>query len=249
MATTFLVRGGRSLGIFALLFGLFSIVRADQIVKTDGTAINGQITGISSGQVGITIGTVKSIVYLSDIKKVTMDQPPEMAQLKNAAPAQVVSTLEPLVKEYAGLPANWVLDAMGRLADAYDAQGHGDKATQIYAEIKQLYPNNASYQQEAIVGEARQELKEGQIAAAMNAVKPLIDEANKNVAPSPDDGRLFAKAFLVYGQALEAQKQYPQALEAYLTVKTMFYQNPALVTQADQLAEALRAQNPGVAVD
>jgi tetratricopeptide (TPR) repeat protein len=236
---------------FALLLsGAFSLsARADQIVKTDGTAIDGQITGVSSGQVGITIGTGKSIVYLSDIKKVTMDQPPEMAQLKNAASAQVVSTLEPLVKEYAGLPADWVLDAMSRLADAYDAQGHGDKATQIYAEIKQLYPNNASYQQEAIVGEARQELKKGQIDAAMSAVKPLIDEANKNVAPSPDEGRLFARAFLVYGQALEAQKQYPQALEAYLTVKTMFYQNPALVTQADQLAEALRAQNPGLAVD
>jgi hypothetical protein len=29
----------------------------------------------------------------------------------------------------------------------------------------------------------------------------------------------------------------------------MFYQNPALVAQADQLASALRQQNPGLGVD
>jgi tetratricopeptide (TPR) repeat protein len=240
MVMAFSARARRS--FFALLLSsAFSLsAQADQIVKTDGTAIDGQITGVSDGQVGIRIGTGSSIVYLSDIKSVTMDTPAAMTGLKNPTPAQTIAALEPLVKQYAGLPADWVPDAMSQLADAYDAQGQGDKSSQIYAQMKPPYP---------ALGQAKHALKEGHVDEALAAVKPIIDDANKNVAPSPSEGRLFAKAFLVYGQALEAQKQFPQALEAYLTVKTMFYQSPALVTQADQLAQALRAQNPGLAVD
>ena len=48
---------------------------------------------------------------------------------------------------------------------------------------------------------------------------------------------------------LEAQKKFPQALEAYLTVKTMFYQNQALVEESDQLVQKLRATDPGVSVN
>ena len=48
---------------------------------------------------------------------------------------------------------------------------------------------------------------------------------------------------------LEAQQKFPQALEAYLTVKTMFYQNQALVDESDRLVQKLRATNPGVSVN
>jgi hypothetical protein len=48
---------------------------------------------------------------------------------------------------------------------------------------------------------------------------------------------------------LEAQKKLPEALEAFLTVKTMFYQNPNLVAEADHYAQELRTQNPSLGVD
>jgi hypothetical protein len=80
-------------------------------------------------------------------------------------------------------------------------------------------------------------------------LQPIIDQANQDLAPSQSEGGLYATAFLVYGQALEAQKKLEQALEAYLTVKTMFYQNPALADQADQMAKKLRDQNPGLGVE
>jgi tetratricopeptide (TPR) repeat protein len=244
-----LSRRGASAGIIALVCsGFIFSARGDEIKKTDGTTVDGDITGVSSGQVEINIAGGKSVVYLSDIQTVNMAPPAAMTQLKDATPATVIATLDPLVKQYAGLPTDWVLDAMGQLADAYDTQGQADKSGQVYAQINQLYPNSP-YQKEAVVGAAKLALKQGKIAEALAAVKPIVDQANQNVAPSPAEGRLFAGAFLVYGQALQAQKEYPQALEAFLTVKTMFYQNPVLVAQADQLAEALRAQNPGVAVD
>jgi predicted negative regulator of RcsB-dependent stress response len=92
-------------------------------------------------------------------------------------------------------------------------------------------------------------LDANKIDDALKLVQPIVDAANKNIAPSQTDGATFAKAFLVYGKILVAQKKPQQALEAYLTVKTMFYQNPNLVTEADKLAQKLRDANPGIGVE
>lgn len=225
----------------------------DQIKKKDGTIISGQIVKVSGGQVFVSSrtangGTAQVPYYLSDIQSVIMTPPAALAQVKGAAPATVVAAVEPLVKEYAGLPTDWVVDAMAQLADAYDAQGKGDLSDAIYNQINQLYPGSP-YQIQAAVGKAKSSLQHGKINEAVAALQVLIDKANQNLTPSPTEGRLYANAFLVYGEALEAQKRLPQALEAYLTVKTIFYQNPALVDQANQLAGKLRQQNPELSIE
>jgi len=248
-------RGWKSFGwlTFALAGLTLSGVADDQIQLKSGSALSGQITGVSGGQVGIDTqtsnGGAAHLTYdLSIIQSVTMAPPAGAVISKDASPADVVAALEPLVAKYAGLPADWVVDAMGQLADAYDQLGQADKAAAISTQISQLYANTP-YQSEAIAGNAKLDLEQGKVADAMAALQPLINTANQNLAPSPSDGRLYAHAFLVYGQALQAQKQYAQALEAYLTVKTMFYQNPVLVERANQLADALRKIDPTVRVD
>jgi hypothetical protein len=225
----------------------------DQIVQKSGTTITGEITGVADGMVTVTIrtpsgGTGRIPYRLSDIQSVMMTPPVDLAKLQGAPPATVIAALTGPVQQFAGLPADWVVDAMAQLADAQDTAGNTDAATALYAKINQLYPNSA-YQSMAIAGQARQSLKAGQFDQAIAQVQPIIAKANQNLAPSPAEGRLYANAFLVYGEALEAQKKPGPALEAYLTVTTMFYQNPALVQQAQQLAQNLRTQNPGVGVD
>jgi tetratricopeptide (TPR) repeat protein len=137
---------------------------------------------------------------------------------------------------------------MATLGDAYVAAGKSDRALAIYNQISQLYADSR-YANVAAAGKAKLSLQAGKVDEALAAVQPIVDLANKDIAPSPSDGAIYANAFLVYGQVLEAQKKPQQALEAYLTVKTMFYQNPGLVAQADQLARNLRNQNPGIGVE
>lgn len=243
----------RLIGQVALLAGvsLLLLVGAradDQILKNDGTTISGQIIGVSDGQVTVqsttSRGGIAKVPYaLSDIKSVTMATPPEVtaASAPGTSPAAVVGALEPVVKQFAGLPTDWVVGAMAQLAEAYDAEGDSAKAVAVYDQIVQLYPGSA-FENVAKAGKAEMSLKAGKIDDALAAVQPMVDQANKDIAPSPADGALYAKAFLVYGQVLEKKNEPQQALEAYLTVKTMFYQNPALVQQAEQLATALRDQ-------
>jgi tetratricopeptide (TPR) repeat protein len=243
--------------ILALTFLAVTVrgVADDQIVKKDGTVISGTVVSVSDGQVMIqsttSRGGIAKVPYsLADIKSISMAVPPDVTkvQAQGTSPGAVIAALEPLVKQYAGLPVDWVVGAMAQLADAYVSTSQSDKALAIYNQIEALYPGSA-FENVAKAGKAKMSLKAGKIDEALAAVKPIIDLANKDIAPSPTDGALYADAFLVYGQVLEAQKKPQQALEAYLTVTTMFYQNPNLVSQADQLAKTLRDQNPGIGVE
>jgi tetratricopeptide (TPR) repeat protein len=254
MAIGVLFRGRRLCFALALALALPSASFADdEIIQKSGAQIFGKIDGVSDGQVTITSkasnGSPVTLPYtISDIKSVVMAPPPEMVAAKGQPPAQVVSALAPLVKSYAGLPADWVVDAMAQLADAYTALNQGDQAAALYTQINTLYPGSA-YTNIAIAGQAKLQLAQGHPDQALATIQPVIDAANKTIAPSAADGRVYANAFLVYGQILEAQNKAPEALEAYLTVKTMFYQNQALVDQSDQLVKNLRAHNASVSVD
>jgi len=222
------------------------------MTKTDGTILTGQILSVADGQImfqshSSTGSVVKLPYHISDIKSITMATPDAVTKVKSAAPADVVTALEPVVKQYAGLPADWIVGAMAQLAGAYSALGQADKALALYTQIDTLYPNSP-YHAQVIAGKAGMSLQQGKIDEALAGVQPIVDKANQDIAPSPSDGAIYASAFLVYGQALEAQKKNEQALEAYLTVTTMYYQNPALSDQASQLAKKLRDANPGLGV-
>ncbi len=228
---------------------------ADQIIRKDGKTIDGQVLGVSNGQVmfqsvSSTGGVVKLPYYVSDIQSITIPVPDAVNKVKSSStpPADVVAALAPVVQQYAGAPGvDWVVGAMAQLAAAYASQGKADQAGAIYTQIDTLYPNSP-YHAQVVAGKAAMSLQQGKIDDALAAVQPIVDKANQDIAPSPSDGAIYANAFLVYGQALEAQKKFDQALEAYLTVTTMYYQNAALADQAAQLAKKLRDQNPTAAV-
>jgi predicted negative regulator of RcsB-dependent stress response len=254
MAIGVLLRARRlHFSILLLAAALPSLAVADQLTMNSGQVVAGHIVSVSDGQVTVQTttsngGQATLPYHLSDIKTVSMAAPPELAAAKNQPPAQVIAALAPLVTAYAGLPTDWVLDAMGQLADAYSASNQDDAASAIYAQINQLYPGSV-YTPIATAGQAKVLLSQGKLDEALTTVQPVIDAANKTMSPSASEARAYANAFLVYGQILEAQKKYSQALEAYLTVKTMLYQNQALVDRSDQLVQKLRATAPGVSVD
>jgi len=230
-------------------------VADDQIVKKDGTVIPGTVISIVGTQVMLKTvtsrgGEAKIPYNLSDIKSVSMATPAVVvkAETPGTSPGAVVAALEPQINRLAGLPADWIVDAMARLAEAYLALNQPDKALGIYDEIDTLYPGS-KYHAQAVAGKADMSLKMGKFDEALAAVQPIVTEANQNIAPSPAEGAAYAHAFLVYGAALEAKQKPQQALEAYLTVKTMFYQNANLVDEAENRAKTLREKNPGIGIE
>jgi len=186
---------------------------------------------------------------LADIQSVAMATPDAVAKVRGAAPADVIAALEPVIKQYAGLPTDWVVDAMAQLADAYDTAGQAERATATYDQINLLYPNSG-YQIQAVAGKARQGLKLGKIDEAL----PLAADRRSG----EQESRSLARAGTALRQCLfglwpgvgGAKKNRPRHSRLNLTVKTMFYTKiPALVEQAEQLTRNLRDQNPGLGID
>jgi tetratricopeptide (TPR) repeat protein len=172
---------------------LLRLVADDQIIKKDGTVIPGTVLSVSDGQVMFESrtsngGVVKLPYYLTDIKTVNMAAPDEVTKVQAAGtdPAAVIAALDPQIKKFAGLPADWVVVAMAQLGDAYTQAGQTDKAIAAYKQISQFYPGSA-YEKLANAGLADLDFKAGKIDDAMAILQPIIDQANKDIAPSPTD--------------------------------------------------------------
>lgn len=214
-----------AIGVFfrgvRVCFGLFLVAALtslsfaeDTLTMKNGNVLAGKIVSVADGAVTFqstaSNGSKVTLPYqISDIKSVKMDPPPEFLAVKGQPPAQQVAALAPLVKAYAGLPTDWVLDAMAQLADAYTATNQGAQAAAIYAQINQLYPGSA-YTLIATAGQANLLLTQGKPDAALAAVQPVIDAANKTMAPSASDARAYANAFWFTGRCSRRKRNIPR---------------------------------------
>lgn len=215
----------------------------DKITKTDETVMTGQIVGVLNNQIQIKlpVGTVG--VPVAQVKAVEMKVPAEVAASVNASPAQIISTLGPIANTFKGLPADWAVEAMAAVADAYSAQGDGAKAHELYVEMGKLYPGSR-YLIKANVGLAKTALQNKQPDEALKLVQPLIEQSAQKFFYPEAECRLYAEAFLVQGHAFEAKGQFSEALASYLMTSTVFYQNETINAEAVTRVAKLREANP-----
>jgi hypothetical protein len=215
----------------------------DKITKTDDNVLTGQITGVLNNQIQIKlpVGTVGVPIF--QVKSVEMKAPPEVAASVNASPAQIIATLGPIANTFKGLPADWAVEAMATVADAYSAQGDGAKAQELYVEMGKLYPGSR-YLIKANVGLAKTALQNKQPDEALKLVEPLIVQSSQKFFYPEAECRLYSEAFFVQGQAFEAKGKFPEALASYLMTSTVFYQNEKINAEAVTRVAKLREANP-----
>lgn len=232
-----------------LLLAISAMHGQDKIALKTGQEVSGKILEVSDGSVKVSVGAGTIPYPLANISKVEMAAPAELDKAKDATtPEQSATLLEPIVKKFKGLPVDWVADAMARLAGDYSQMGKEADSSAMYESMVKLYPGSP-YQVRAQAGLAKAAFKAGKYDEVLSSLAPLIAEANKTFSPSQDDGRAYSEAFLIQGQALEKQGKLKEALESYLTVVTVFYQNPVAAKTAQELADSLRKNNPQVVAE
>lgn len=231
-----------------LLLAISPVHGQDKIALKTGQEVSGKILDVTGGNVNVSVG-VGTIPYpLSGIASVQMAAPAELDKARSGGADQAIVLLEPIVKKFKGLPVDWVTDAMVLLADSYTQTGKDAQSMAIFEDMVKLYPGSR-HQVRAQAGLAKASLKEGKLDEALAQLAPLVAEANKSFSPSQEDGRAYSEAFLIQGQALEKQGKLKEALESYLTVVTIFYQNPVAAKTALEQADKLRKNNPQVVVE
>ncbi|MEM1059535.1 MAG: hypothetical protein AAGK14_09830 [Verrucomicrobiota bacterium] len=221
-----------------------SMARAqDKIVFQDGKEQTGKILNVTGNSVTMQVGAGKIPFPLRNIRSVEMPPPAQLEQSIGKSAPEQISLLAPLVQRFKGLPAAWLVDAMGQLAAAYSDSGQSSKALDLYKEIQSTFPGS-KFEMVATTGMAREELKKNNIPRAMSLVQPVIKASNENLMPTSTDSRIYADAYIVLGDAQAKNAMYDQALESYLAVVTIFYHNPRAVAEAEQKAQQLRANRP-----
>lgn len=231
-----------------LLLAISAMHGQDKISLKTGQEVTGKILEVANGSVSVSVGAGTIPYPLANIAKVEMATPAEIEKARAGSADQAILLLEPLVKKFKGLPTDWVPDAMVRLAESYSQSGKENESIAVFQDMVKLYPGSR-HQVRAQAGLAKSAFKEGKYDEVLTSLAPLIAEANKSFSPSQEDGRAYSEAFLIQGQALEKQGKLKEALESYLTVVTVFYQNPAAAKTAQEQADSLRKNNPQVVAE
>ncbi len=237
--------------LVAVVFAAPCLRAQDKIVTRTGTQ-EGRITGMAAdGSPLIKLASgVETKVNRADVVSVTMAEPQAMAAAREAAAAgnwdaALKAVREPATK-FRGLPAAWVIEALGMVGDALMAAGDFAGARTHYDAFAKAYAGSPLAAQ-ADVGLARLAIAEKRLPDADKILSPIVAEASKVLLPDDATARVYGAAFFAAGELEEARSQPSAALENYLRVVTLYASNPSLVALAQARAKSLAAE-PGVFV-
>jgi predicted Zn-dependent protease len=224
----------------------------DTVITTDNQQrYPVKVLGVSpSGQLEFKVGQGKLALPMSNVKEVRMAPPPEYGQAFQEYQAKnfkkALDLIKPIADHFRGMPSPWAQQAVSMLGDLYIALNDLPKAEAAYNDFKKLYPSGASLQAE--VGFSRLAAAKKDYDTAKQKVGPITEQALKEKAPTLSNALAYSQAFLVSGQVKEAEGNFSGALEDYLRTVTIFYQDRAAVSAAQDRADTLRKEHQDVTV-
>ncbi len=238
-----------------LAFGALSVLGApfargaeDRVTMNDGRTQEGKITGVANGGIEIEIklpnGSPGKIgLPLAGVTTVSMEIPASartgLAAYESGDFARALSDLRPLAERFRGLPSDWARRVASVMGDVFLETNDLPHAEAAYADFSRLYPGGKSTLRGS-VGLARIALAKGDRARARQILDPMAKAALGDASPAEADAAVYGQTFLLLGQILEAEKDYPSALHDYLRTVTLFYQDRAAASAAQKAADALR---------
>jgi tetratricopeptide (TPR) repeat protein len=236
-------------GLAALLL-LDSGALAQDKITSRGQTQDVKIIGVSGASVQIQVGNGTLGVPLATITSVVKAAPPEVEEASRAYEARDYAKALSLAKgvkaKFLGLPVDWAQQASSLVGDIYVAQGQLKEAEAAYAEYQRAYPKASSVQVD--VGMARIALSRNNLDEAKAKLEPIAEAARKAPFQTGPDTMAYSQTFYLLGKIAEARRQPALALENYLRTVTVFYRDASAVKLAQERADALRMQDPSLAI-
>jgi len=187
--------------------------------------------------------TQGDIAYdLGQIAEVRKEAPPEFLQGQRMIEAGDLPKALPLIKavadRYKGLPTAWASDATAMLGNIYISLGQLPEAEAAFGEFEKTYPGAASGA--ASLGKARLAVERKQFAEARTIAEPLAAEALAKKTFTRAESQRYGQAFFVLGKIAEGEDKLPEAMENYCRTVAIFYQERAVVKEAQKRIDELR---------
>jgi hypothetical protein len=216
----------------------------DTIITNDNQSRQVKVIGVSptGATLNFLIGAGQLGLPLASIKEVRMAAPPELGQAVAAYQAKdfpkALTLMKGVVDKFKGMPSPWAQQATLMLGEIYIQANDLPKAEVAANDFKRLYPAGGSLQADVLF--ARIAVAKQDYATAKQKLEPITEAALKEKIVPPANALAYSQAFLVSGQAKEAEGNLSAALEDYLRTVTLFYHDRTAVASAQERANALR---------
>lgn len=212
----------------------------DALVLKDNTRRDGQIMGVANGQVKIKIGPAETSVPLDSVVSVVKPAPKAfddiLATWQTGDATKTLALLQPFVQTYRGLPTPWAERSSALLGEVLLTANQLPAAETAFADFQKAYPNSASL---AAIGLARLAVEKNQFDDAKKKLQPILVEAEKVTIAPTGKSATYGQAFYLMGRVNEHEGNNSEALRDYLSTVTLFYEDKAVVSKAQERADAL----------
>ena len=213
----------------------------------------GNIIGVQGDAILLTIPQGKTSVPLAQVARVEVAAPPAYSAGLAAYNAgnydKALADLRPLAETFRGLPTDWAQQSLAAVGSISLEKNDVARAEAAFNDLRKYYPNAPGNKLQLGVAQARLAFANNSAAQARQAVDALTQAALKAPAEvTRADGAAYGQAFYLLARLQERDKDFQGALENYLRVVTLFYQDPALAARAQKGADDLRAAHKGLSV-
>lgn len=204
--------------------------------------VNVLITGVRGGKMTVRDAKGEAAYDIAQVTEVRKVPPPEFAQAQKFIEAGDLEKALPLVKavteKFKGLPITWASDASSMLGNLYISLGKFHEAEIAFNEFQKAYP--AAGTLAASMGKARLAAEAGKFAEARAAVEPVVAEALQKKNVTRAENQIYGQAYYILGRAAEGEGKLPEAMENYCRTVAIFYQERAVVKEAQKRIDELR---------
>ncbi len=222
-------------------------------LKGNPTPDVGQITGVQGDTILLNIPGGSTSRALALVDHVEAPAPPTYASGIAAYNVgnydKALADLRGIGEKFRGLPVDWAQQTLAALGNIYLEKNDIAKAEAAFADFRKYYPKAPGNGLQFNVAQARIAFAKNNAVAAKQQLDAIIQAALKAPAEvNRTDGAAYAQAFYLMARLQERESNFQGALENYLRVVTLFYQDPAVAANAQKSADALRAAHKDVSV-
>ncbi|MEQ1853989.1 MAG: tetratricopeptide repeat protein [Chthoniobacteraceae bacterium] len=200
------------------------------------------VTAVRGTKVSVRDARGEIAYDLSQIQEVRKAAPPEFASAQALIEGGEMEKALPLIKTVAdnfkGLPTAWAADATAMLGNIYLSLGKLPEAEAAFGDFERIYAGSGSLA--ASVGKARLAAERKDFAGARAVAEPIVAEAMSKKNISRAESQLFGQAYFVLGRIAEGEDKLPEAMEHYCRTVAIFYQERAVVKEAQKRIDELR---------
>ena len=216
------------------------------------TPQEGRITGVQGDAILLTVPNGKTSVNLAQVIRVEAAAPPSyttgLAAYNAGNYDKALADLRPLGDNFRGLPTEWARQTLATLGGLYLEKNDVAKAEAAFNDYRKYYPNAPGNKLQLTVAQARLAFAKNNTPQARQALEAIVQSALKSPAEvTRGDGAEYGQAFYLLARLQERDNNFQGALEDYLRVVTLFYEDEAVTARAQKAADALRAAHKGLA--